>query len=248
MSRNSEKFSLRRFATREELLVAARAEFIERAQKALRARRRFTVALSGGTTPRALYESLADAPIDWSRVQFFFGDERCVPPDHADSNYRMAREALLSRIPIPERNVHRFQTEDADPERVAKQYEDQLQAFFKLRLGEVPTFDLALMGMGADGHTASLFPGTTALDEEVLLSVATWVEALQSWRFTLTYPVFNKARCAWFLVAGADKAPALAEVLEGEPAQGTRPAKRIRPASGELLFWVDAAAAARLKI
>jgi 6-phosphogluconolactonase len=243
-----EKQTVRIFASREELLATARGEFVERAQKALRARRRFTVALSGGTTPRALYESLVDAPLDWSRVQVFFGDERCVPPDHADSNYRMAREALLSKIAIPERNVHRFQTEDADPERVARQYEDQLQAFFKLRLGEVPTFDLTLMGLGADGHTASLFPGTTGLEEEVLLSVATWVETLKTWRFTLTYPVFNKARCVWFLVTGADKAEALRQVLDaGASAAPRLPAARIRPAGGELLWWLDAAAAGSLQ-
>jgi 6-phosphogluconolactonase len=242
-----EKQARRVFADRDELLAAARAEFIERAQKALRARRRFTVLLSGGSTPRTLYESLADAPLDWNRVQVFFGDERCVPPDHADSNYRMAREALLSKIAIPERNVHRFRTEDADPERVAKEYEGQLQAFFKLRLGEVPTVDLALMGMGADGHTASLFPGTTALDEEVRLSVAVWVEALKTWRLTLTYPLFNKARCALFLVAGADKAEALRQVLDaGASAAPRLPAARIRPADGELLWWLDAAAAGSL--
>lgn len=238
--------NLRVFASLDELLANARTEWIERAQKALRARRRFTVALSGGSTPKRLYESLVDAPLDWARVQVFFGDERCVPPEHADSNFHMAREAWLSKVPIPERNLHRFRTEDADPERVAKDYETQLQSFFKLRPGEVPTFDLCLMGMGADGHTASLFPGTTALSEEVRLAVSVWVESLGAWRVTLSAPVFNKARCAWFLAAGADKSAALTQVLEGTAPAEQYPARLIQPSAGELLWWVDAAAAAQL--
>ncbi len=235
--------SLRIFETLDALLAAAREEVVARAQKALRARRRFTLSLSGGSTPRRLYESLVGAEIDWARTQVFFGDERCVPPEHADSNYRMAREALLSKIAIPEKNVHRIRTEDADPERVAKAYEQELQAFFKLRPGELPTFDLVLMGMGPDGHTASLFPGTTALSEEVRLAVAPFVEKLGSWRVTLSAPVFNHARTALFLVAGEDKAAALQGVLEGEHPAEEFPARLIKPTAGELLWWVDKAAA-----
>src|SRR5260221_13213250 len=182
--------SLRVFDDLPALLAAAREELVARAQKGLRARRRFTVALSGGTTPRQLYESLAGADIDWSRTQIFFGDERCVPPDHADSNYRMAREALLSKIAIPEKNVHRVKSEDADPERAAKAYEQELQGFFKLRPGELPPFDLVLLGMGPDGHCSSLFPVTSALAEVVRLAVAPYVEMLNSWRASLSAPVF----------------------------------------------------------
>ena len=235
--------SLRIFEDPEALLAAAREEVVQRAQKALRARRRFTVALSGGSTPRRLYESLVGAEIDWTRTQLFFGDERCVPPEHADSNYRMVREALLSKIAIPEKNVHRIRTEDEDPARVAKAYEQELQGFFKLRPGELPTFDLVLMGMGPDGHTASLFPGTTALAEEVRLVVAPFVEKLGAWRVTLTAPVFNHARCVLFLVAGEDKAQALAGVLQDGRTPEEYPARLVRPAAGELLWWVDKAAA-----
>jgi len=155
----------------------------------------------------------------------------------------MAREALLSRIALPEKNVHRVKSEDADPERAAKAYEQDLQGFFKLRPGELPTFDLCLMGMGADGHTASLFPGTTALAEEVRLAVAPYVEKLGAWRVTLTAPVFNRARCVLFLVAGEDKAEALKGVLESERPADELPAKLIKPAAGELLWWVDKSAA-----
>jgi len=235
--------SLRVFDDLGLLLAAAREEVVARAQKALRARRRFTLALSGGSTPRRLYESLAGAEIDWARTQVFFGDERCVPPEHADSNYRMAREALLSKIAIPEKNVHRVKSEDADPERAAKAYEQELQGFFKLRPGEMPTFDLVLLGMGPDGHCASLFPGTTALAEEVRLAVAPYVEKLGSWRVTLTAPVFNHARSVLFLVAGEDKANALKGVLESDRPADELPAKLVKPSAGELLWWVDKAAA-----
>jgi 6-phosphogluconolactonase len=240
---NKGQLSLRVFDDLAALLAAAQAEFVARAQKALRARRRFTLSLAGGSTPKSLYESLADAEVDWSRCQVFFGDERCVPPEHADSNYRMAREALLSKIAIPEKNVHRVKCEDADPERAAKAYEQELQGFFKLRPGELPTFDLVLMGMGPDGHTASLFPGTTALAEEVRLSVAPYVEKLNGWRVTLTAPVFNHARCVLFLVAGEDKAEALKGVLESDRPADELPSKLIKPGAGELLWWVDKAAA-----
>jgi len=235
--------SLRVFDDLGALLAAARDEVVARAQKALRARRRFTLALSGGSTPKKLYESLAGAEIDWARTQIFFGDERCVPPDHADSNYRMAREALLSKIAIPEKNVHRVKSEDADPERAAKVCEQELQGFFKLRPGEMPTFDLVLLGMGPDGHCASLFPGTTALAEEVRLAVAPYVEKLSSWRITLTAPVFNHARCVLFLVAGEDKASALKGVLESDRPADELPAKLVKPSAGDLLWWVDKSAA-----
>ncbi|MBK7644714.1 MAG: 6-phosphogluconolactonase [Planctomycetes bacterium] len=234
---------MRIFESLDALLTAARDEVVARAQKALRARRRFTLALSGGSTPKRLYESLVGAEIDWARTQVFFGDERCVPPDHADSNYRMAREALLSKVAIPEKNVHRVRSEDADPERAAKAYEQDLQSFFKLRPGELPVFDLCLMGMGPDGHTASLFPGTSALAEEVRLAVAPFVEKLNSWRVTLTAPVFNHARSVLFLVAGEDKAQALQGVLESERPAAELPSKLIKPTAGELLWWVDKAAA-----
>lgn len=203
------------------------------------------VSLSGGSTPKSLYALIAQRAaeddalrgIDWKRVHFFFGDERCVPPTHADSNYRMVRETLLSRGTFPESNIHRIKTELA-PAIAAEQYEQELRSYF----GGIPAFDLSWLGMGPDGHTASLFPGTTAMGEKQKFAVANFVQKLDATRVTLTFPVFNAARKVQFLVTGADKAPMLKKVLiQGEDF----PSGAIRPA-GRLEWLLDVAAAAEL--
>src|SRR5262245_28646486 len=177
---------------------------------------RFSVALSGGSTPKAMFQILAEKPfadaLPWRSIYFFWGDERRVPPDHADSNYRMARESLLSKVPVPNENIFRIPAEDDDPHRAASAYSETLQNFFG---EEWPHFDLVFLGMGADAHTASLFPGTEALKAHDRIAVANYVEKSQSWRITLTADAINKARNIMFLVAGQDKAPALKEVIEG---------------------------------
>jgi len=232
---------------------AAAAEFVALAREAVQARGLFTVALSGGSTPRTLYSLLADDPqlrgeVAWEKVHFFFSDERHVPPDHPDNNYRMVRLALLSRIPAPPSSAHRMATELKDPAGVADEYEHGLREFFRLSPGGVPRFDLVLLGLGAEGHTASLFPGSEALRETRRLVVATWVKALQVWRITLTFPVLNNASEVAFLVSGAEKAEALRNVLEGIPNPDLWPAQAVQPTRGRRLFFVDQQAASQLGV
>jgi 6-phosphogluconolactonase len=226
----------------------AASEFSRRAQVCVAERGRFTVTLSGGSTPRRLYALLADpaAPfrdgIPWSRVHFFWGDERHVPPDDPKSNFRMVRQALLSRVPVPLENVHRIEAERPDAADAADAYERELMRFFALTPGQVPRFDLVLLGMGPDGHTASLFPGSSALEVRDRLVVAAWVPKLHSDRITLTLPVFNNAAAVAFLVSGADKAATLRAALDPN-GPGGLPCQRIRPVDGDLLWLVDRAAA-----
>ena len=236
---------VRVYADLDELSRAARGEFLERAQHALSGGGRMTVSLSGGSTPERLYRALVDLDVDWERVHFFFGDERHVPPEHEGSNYRMVREALFDRIDVPPENVHRILAEH-EPEEAARLYEAELAAFFALKSKRFPSFDLALMGTGADGHTASLFPGSVALEERDRLVIAPFVEELGVHRITLTRPVFEEAACLLFLVAGADKRPALARILAAPPGASDLPAGRIRPRDGELVWMVDRAAAGAL--
>lgn len=223
----------------ERLAEAAARRIVALASAAVARRGRFVVALSGGSTPRATYRLLATEPhasaIDWLRVQVFWGDERCVPPHHADSNYRVARRALLDHVDLPARNVHRIRGE-LTPEEAAAAYRAELEA----ALGDRGRFDLILLGLGPDGHTASLFPGTTALEEGQRAVVAVHLEELGAWRVTLTLPVLNAARHVMFLVSGADKANALARVLEGE----RLPAGLVQPSDGSLTWLVDRKAAA----
>ena len=233
------------------LAQAAAEDFLRRARQGLKAQGAFRVALSGGSTPLALYRRLAaaatdaaspEAGIDWGRIDWFWGDERCVPPDHPDSNFRAADEALLSRLPVPRERVHRIHAE-LPPEEAAARYEDELRRSFGSGTGEVPRFDLVLLGLGADGHTASLFPGTAAIAEHERLVFANWVPQLGAHRITLTYPVLNRAASAIFLVAGADKGAILDRVRHGEPDPGLLPAQGVQPDDGELIWWVDRAAA-----
>jgi 6-phosphogluconolactonase len=201
------------------------------------------VALAGGGTPRRTYELLAEPPhraaVPWGLCQVFFGDERCVPPDHADSNHRMAREALLSRVPIPPAQVHRIRGEAEDADAEAARAEAELRA----ALGPAPRLDLAVLGMGPDGHVASLFPGSPALAEERRLALAVVAAKPPPRRITLTLPALCAAEAALFLVAGAEKAERVAEVLSGRAPD--LPASRVRPA-GESIWLLDAAAASRL--
>jgi 6-phosphogluconolactonase len=236
-----------------ELAERAAARFTELANRALGARGRFTVALAGGSTPRALYSVLADpagpfrSRIAWQRIEFFWGDERHVPPEHPDSNFRMATEAMLARVPVSPQQVHRIEAELASAE-AAERYEGVLRSVFDLAPGELARFDLVLLGMGSEGHTGSLFPGSAALHEERRQVVAVWVEKLGVERITLTPPVLNAARCVIFLVAGGEKAATLHEVLEGELRPDTYPAQAVQPTDGDLVWLVDRAAAAGLRV
>jgi 6-phosphogluconolactonase len=233
---------VRVFADATALCAAAEEEFAKRCDDAITEHGIFTVALSGGSTPRALYERLAVCDLPWDRVELFFGDERCVPPDHKDSNYRMVRETLIAKVPVLGENVHRMRGEHKDPKIAAREYEIELETAFQLPFGDYPRFDLVLMGLGADGHTASLFPGSTALNERRLVC-ATHVAKLDAWRITLTQSVFDHAACALFLVAGAEKAAALRSVLQPKPGEELLPAALIDPVNGEILWFVDQAAA-----
>jgi 6-phosphogluconolactonase len=229
---------------------AAADEFVRCGREAVAARGRFTVALSGGSTPRRLYQLLAGPPwedrIDWGRLEVFWGDERCVPPDHPDSNYRMAREALLTRVPLPPAHVHRIQAERPDHDAVARDYQAEIARTFGVEAGGgTPSLDLILLGMGPCGHTASLFPSTAALNETIRWVVPNFVPKLNADRITFTYPMLNRGRVVLFLACGADKADVLREVLEG-PAEPQRlPSQAVRSA-GMLEWFLDRAAAARL--
>jgi len=231
----------------EDLFQAAAVEFAALASEAVRNKGSFCVALSGGSTPRGLYTLLAkDAvpSLPWGRICFFWGDERHVPPDHPDSNYRMAYETMLSKLPVRLQNVFRIHAELRDAEAAVVAYEQDLKTFFNLRPGEFPRFDLVLLGLGPDGHTASLFPGTTGLSEKDRLVVANWVEKFKAYRFTLTLPVLNQSACVIFLVSGEEKSDILREVLENPGAD--LPAQKVRPTDGRLLWLVDRAAASGL--
>jgi 6-phosphogluconolactonase len=226
------------------LARAAAQEFYRCATVALGARGRFSVALSGGNTPRAVNSLLASehADLPWSKVFVFFGDERHVPPDHPDSNYRMANETLLSRVPIPESNVFRMRAE-LDANAAADDYDRRLREFFGIQSGAWPRFDLILLGMGEDGHTASLFPGSAAIQERSRLAVANWIEKFQSYRITLTFPVLNHAAEDLFLVSGEGKSQVLREIFAPAPTQPTYPAENVRPQDGRVLWIIDKAAA-----
>jgi 6-phosphogluconolactonase len=240
---------IRTLTTPQELFAAAAEEVVRTAGEAVAQRGRFTIALSGGSTPKNLYNLLATNArnvLPWERMFFFWGDERHVPPTDPDSNYRMADETLLSKIPVAAANVFRIPAENPDAAAAAATYEQTLRKFFHLEPGQFPTFDLILLGMGPDGHTASLFPGTQALQEKNRLVVANWVEKLKTSRITLTLPVLNAAGCVAFLVSGTDKAAVLKAVLEEDVPGEQYPSKLVRPSEGKLIWLVDRAAASAL--
>jgi len=238
------------FPNVEDLSRRVAEEFVRLAQQQIRARGLFRVALSGGSTPKTLYALLAGSyskEISWNLVHFFWTDERCVGPEHPESNYRMARETLLSRVPLPSINVHRIPTDAASPERVASMYEQLLRTFFKLQERSWPEFDLVLLGLGEDGHVASLFAGSQALRETQRLTAISRGGNPPLSRVTLTVPVFNRARHLFWLVAGEPKASIVQAVLKGGPQPQELPARRIQPISGEALWFLDEAAAAGLQ-
>lgn len=235
------------FDTPEQLAVAAAERFVELAYEFHGELDRFSVALAGGNTPKRVYELLATERfknrVEWPQVYFFFGDERSVPPDHSDSNYAMAYQTLIAKVPIPARNVHRIIGE-GNPKDNARVYENQLRTFFAGL--SWPRFDLVFLGMGEDGHTASLFPGSEALKEKTNWAVGTKSEQLKHERITVTVPVLNHAAHVLFLVTGKEKAQRLREVLHPQPGSEALPAQMIQPIDGTLEWFVDQAAASLL--
>jgi 6-phosphogluconolactonase len=233
------------------LAYRAAQHLVELAEEAVSARGRVRVAVSGGSTPKVTFGLLADPAhpflhrMPWSQLELFFVDERTVPPDHAESNYRMAREAMLDKLSLRPEQIHRMHGE-LEPEVAAAQYEYDLRRTFRLEGAEAPRFDIITLGMGDDGHTASLFPHTEALHEMGRLVVANEVPQKDTWRITLTWPVINHAREVFFLIAGADKAEPLKEVFLGPKDVERLPSQLIWPASGILTLILDKAAAALL--
>jgi 6-phosphogluconolactonase len=239
-------------ATSADLFRAAAEEFTRIGREAIAARSRFTVALSGGSTPKSLYSLLAAnyAGFDWSRTFLFFGDERHVPPGDAESNYRMVNESLLSKISIPAENIFRVKAENPDAAAAAADYEAQMQKFFALSPGQFPRFDLILLGLGPDGHTASLFPGSEGLKEQSKLVIANWVDKFKTRRISFTFPVLNNAAEVMFLASGTDKADIVQQVLEGGTVEAKNapsyPAQGVLPNDGKVLWMLDEAAAKKL--
>ena len=223
---------LRILKSKEDLARAAAEHFARKSSEAVVQKGSFTVALSGGSTPKALYELLANQfrdRIPWSNIHFYWSDERHVPPDHPDSNYRMANEAMLSHVPVTPANVHRVISENPAAD-AARDYENTIK-----EIGENPRLDLILLGLGADGHTASIFPGSEVLHETKRLVAAPWVEKLNTYRITMTLPLINNGASVVFLVSGAEKAEIVKEVLEGPEKY---PAQAVRP-NGELIWMLD---------
>ena len=225
-----------------ELSRQSAERFSQLALQSVESAGRITVALSGGSTPRHLYSLLASPDyknqIPWKDVQLFWGDERCVPPDHPESNFRTAQEALLSKIKIPSENIHRMRGEQ-EPQAAAAEYEKELQKIFGVNSGALPRFDLILLGIGEDGHTASLFPSSDALNATNLV-VAPFVAKLNSYRLSLTLPVLNNAANVWFLVMGTSKADAVKQALS---ASSDLPAARVQPVNGKLTWYITRDAA-----
>ena len=229
---------LRILKSKEDLARAAAELFERKSSEAVAQKEFFTVALSGGSTPKALYELLADQfcdQIPWSNIHFYWSDERHVPPDHPESNYRIANEAMLSRVPISPQHVHRVISENPAAD-AAQDYEDTIVK----QIGGNPRIDLILLGLGTDGHTASLFPGSEVLHETKRLVAAPWVEKLSTYRITMTLPLLNNGASVVFLVSGAEKAQIVKEVLEGPEKY---PAQAVKPINGELIWMLDQDAA-----
>lgn len=239
------------WGTAAEMALASARSFAVKVEQAVKTRGIARVAISGGSTPQAMFKLLADpagpfvATVPWDKLQIYWVDERCVPPDHPESNYGVCRELLLSKVPIPEANVFRMEGE-LEPNLAASRYESLLRNTMKLEGAESPRFDLVTLGMGPDGHTASLFPNTAALDEMGRLVVANHVAQKDTWRITLTWPVINQAAEVVFEVEGPSKTDVLAEVLIGPRDPERLPSQLIRPSNGKLLFLLDEAAAEKL--
>jgi 6-phosphogluconolactonase len=234
------------------LARAAGVEILRLARESIAARGVFTLALSGGSTPKKLYALLANDPefrdFPWAKTQLFFGDERHVPPTHADSNFLMTQNSLMTTGRVPESNLHRVHAEFADATEAAAQYEKEMRVFFAEDkcLDGFPRFDAVLLGMGPDGHTASLFPGSKGLDEQQRWVIANWVEKFKSDRITFTFPVLDAARTILLLVAGADKAEMLHEIFVTKRGQPAYPVQRVVPVDGNKIWLLDTAASAKL--
>jgi 6-phosphogluconolactonase len=235
--------------------IAKRAaqDFVQSATQAVSEKGSFTVALAGGSTPKALYSLFANdaalrSQVPWDKMYVYFGDERSVGPDHADSNFRMATETMLSKVPLKPEQVFRIKGEYKDTEKAAQEYEQVLRTSFKIAEGQFPRFDLVFLGIGNEGHTASLFPGTKALHETKRLVVRNWVGKLYTNRITLTAPAINSAARVIFMVTGADKTLALKGVLEGPYEPEQLPAQLIQPPNGKLFWLVDTVAGGMLSI
>lgn len=235
--------------------IARRAadEFVKAAQQAVQKKGVFTVSLSGGSTPKTLYAMLADDPgyrskIPWDKLRLFFGDERHAAPDSSENNFHMATEALFSKGVLKPEQITRIKGEYADTEKAALEYEQTLRGYFQLRDGEFPSFDLILLGMGDEGHTLSLFPGTKALKETRRIVVSNWVGKFYTDRITLTATAANHAAQVMFLITRADKAPALKAVLEGPYEPDQLPSQLIQPLSGNALWLIDRDAAKMLTV
>jgi len=238
---------VRVFSMTDELFQAAAEVFCEIGNQAIRERGRYTVALSGGSTPRGLHHQLAttfSTRLPWDKVFFFWGDERHVPPDFPESNFRMAKETLLSQLPIPVANVFRMPGELPDANQAAAIYEQTLREFYASAPGEFPRFDFILLGLGPEGHTASLFPETKALEEKQRLVVGNWVAVHSTWRITFTYPLLNHAANIVFLVEGSGKADIVRQALTEPSAQ--LPCQRVKPVNGDFLWYLDKRAASKL--
>jgi 6-phosphogluconolactonase len=231
----------------QELFHAAAEKFCALGPDAIKKHGRFSVALSGGSTPRGMHQELVtnfSSCLPWDKVFFFWGDERHVPPDSSDSNYRMAHETLLSKLPIPSKNIFRVPSELPDAREAARKYAESVQKFFDPPPNSFPRFDFILLGMGPDGHTASLFPGTAALQDQDNFVVANWVEKLNTFRITFTYPVLDNAVSVMFLVSGDEKAEMVRRALKDSSAN--LPCQRVHPGNGELVWYLDKGAAVKL--
>ena len=247
------KLTIKYYVELDPAALARRAAYhlVEMVSEAAEANRRARIAVSGGSTPRAAFQLLADPDepfrkrMPWEDLELFWVDERTVPPDHPESNYRMTREALLDHVPLPAQQVHRMEGE-LDPEVAAARYESELRNAFRLEGAETPRFDLISLGMGDDGHTASLFPHTAAIHEMGRLVTANQVPQKDTWRITLTWPVINQARSVFFMIAGADKAERVHEVFLGPRDPERLPSQLIWPSGGILTLFLDKAAAALL--
>jgi len=248
VNRVSQQLKIEIESDSESLAKAAAVVLLDKGRAAITKRAAFVLAVSGGSTPKRLFELLADQNgpylnvFPWTQTHFFWVDERHVPPDNKDSNYRMTREAMLSQVPIPESNIHRIISENPSAEAAAVQYEADLKQFFS----GFPQFDLTLLGLGEDGHTGSIFPGSPVLNETKRLVAAPWVEKLNTFRITLTLPVLNNSLSTVFLVSGKGKSEVLHEVLEGKFDPARLPSQAIQPVNGELEWLVDRDAASLL--
>lgn len=239
------------FIARDEAALAKKAAEIlmESVRDAIAERGHASWAIGGGSTPKVIFPLLTEPyyreRIDWKNISLFWGDERCVPPDHADSNYKLAKDLLLSKVPLPASSIHRMAGEMSSPQAAAKAYENKLKTIFKFDR-PFPKFDLIWLGMGADGHTASLFPGTSALEENEKWVVGHHVENLSSNRITLTFPVINNARRVVIITPGENKATVLRDLFHADMPKSRYPVQRVKPVNGDLIWLLDKQAAAKL--